>query len=977
MKTRKWGFAVFSAIVVFGFLFTGCKTGDESPKKVAVKSVTLDPVEFELTVGEKATLIATILPKNASNKTVTWISSDESKATVTKDGVVEAVGVGSLSITVATKNGKKAYCEIIVHRAPVDRIAVTGVALNKNVLELEEGHSALLEATISPLDAGNKGVTWLSSDPKKVTVADGSDPDVPAGTVKAVAETTEPVIIKVTTKDGNKTDFCEVTVVPRPPEETPVTGVTLDPVKLELENGATVLLRATVSPAEATDKTVRWTVNPAGFVTVAGTGLTVTVTAVGVGEATVTVTTEDNSFTAHCEVTVKPVAVIRMTLDKTTIYLERGGTETLTPLFTPANATNKNVTWVSSNTERVSVVDGVLTAGTTAGTTGYTITATSQDGNKVATCTVYVVIPVTGVTLNVTREDNLATGTYITLTATIAPSEATIRNLTWKSSNESVVRVSSVQGYANRCNVIGVSEGTATVTVTTEDGGKTATCDVNVIYQPFDGVALNTATLTVSIGGTPTNLTATLTPEDAGFDTIAWSTSDSSIVTVAPAGTGRPGNLTGRVTGVSPGFAVITVTLDDNPAKSDICVVTVVSQYVVTSVTLNRSLLIMARTNTATLIPTVLPATASDKTVSWHTSNPNVATVTGGVVTAVGPGIATITVTTNDGNYPASCSVMVDTAPPVPDFVWINAGTFMMGSPADEKDRAADGYTNSENLHSVTLTKGFYMGETTVTQAQYEAVMGAAANKSDFPREENVNYHRKGEFPVDNVNWHEAILYCNTRSIQEGLSPVYSMYKENAPNANGLTVSSGRVTNWTDTPANWSTNPVDWGGVPYDNTFRSRRWTLARMVEGADGYRLPTEAEWEYACRAGTTTPWNTGTGISAAEANFGSITARFTVPVKSYPANAWDLYEMHGNVIEWCWDWAVPYASGSQTDPNPGFPTGTTLPAKRHRGGSYAFGATSMRSASRGQTEPWYSTPYPVTLSMVGFRVVRNAPNN
>jgi formylglycine-generating enzyme required for sulfatase activity len=130
----------------------------------------------------------------------------------------------------------------------------------------------------------------------------------------------------------------------------------------------------------------------------------------------------------------------------------------------------------------------------------------------------------------------------------------------------------------------------------------------------------------------------------------------------------------------------------------------------------------------------------------------------------------------------------------------------------------------------------------------------------------------------------------------------------------------------------------------------------------ANGYRLPTEAEWEYACRAGTTTAYNTGNTISTNTGWYGDNSNYTMHPVGQKPANAWGLYDMHGNVDEWCWDWYDSYSSGAQTNPR-----GPTSGSYRvGRGGCWAAGGQSLRSASRGTFNPSFKD------GAMGFRLVR-----
>ena len=252
-----------------------------------------------------------------------------------------------------------------------------------------------------------------------------------------------------------------------------VSGITLNKTALNLTIGASESLVATISPSNATNKDVEWTSSNTNVATVDTTGK---VTGVSAGSATITVKTKDGAKIATCNVTVKNsvIPVTGVTLNKTALSLVTGTSESLVATISPSNATNKDVEWTSSNTNVATVDTTGKVTGVSAGSA--TITVKTKDGAKIATCNVTVknpVISVTGVTLNKTAL-SLVTGTSESLVATISPSNATNKDVEWTSSNTNVATVDTTG------KVIGVSAGSATITVKMKDGSKVATCNVTV-----------------------------------------------------------------------------------------------------------------------------------------------------------------------------------------------------------------------------------------------------------------------------------------------------------------------------------------------------------------------------------------------------------------------------------------------------------------------------------------------------------------
>lgn len=353
-----------------------------------------------------------------------------------------------------------------------------------------------------------------------------------------------------------------------------------------------------------------------------------------------------------CEKSPQTVPVTGVKLDKYAILITEGDKSTLSATVLPSNASNKDVSWASNDANIATVSkDGEVT-GIKPGST--TVTVTTIDGKKTAKCQVAVekrIYPVESVSLDKASLE-LTEGDKAALTATILPENASNKSVSWTSSDEKVATVSAAG------EVTAIAPGKATITVTTEDGAKTATCEVNVKAQTIhvESITLNETELRLERLDRFT-LTATVKPDNATNKEVKWSTSDDSVVSF----------FFGDIMARHAGSAIITATTVDGGLTAT-CKVTVkeIGAIDVTGISLNKSTTTLFIGKKETLIATIKPSNATDKTVTWDSSDPTVSSVNNGEVTALKAGKATITATSKDGGYTATCEVTVsDKAPEI------------------------------------------------------------------------------------------------------------------------------------------------------------------------------------------------------------------------------------------------------------------------------------------------------------------------
>lgn len=403
-----------------------------------ISELSLNSSTLNLKVNDTAALAASYYPTDARNTGLTWKSSDTSVVTVSSNGTVTAKGAGTADVTVSSDNGKQASC-----RVTVTDTMPTSVKLSQTSAVMDKGKTLRLSATVQPA-AANPSLTWTSSSP---TVASVDQNGV------VTAKSAGKAVITVKTVNG-LTSTCTINIYGEP------TGIKLDKTSLTLKKNDRYTFKPTLSGVNP-KSALKWTSSDSSVVSVSTSGA---IYAHKGGKATIKVTTANN-LTASCTVTVK-VDSTGVKLNKTNLTMGVGDKFTLKGTISPSDATDKKLTWSTSDKKIVTVSGGKLTA-KKAGTAK--ITVKTSNGKK-TTCKVTVKKQPTKLTLNKTSM-NLELDKTATLKLTLTPSNA-YKNVTWSTSDKKIVTVKDGKLTPKKT-------GTATITVKSSNGKK-ATCKVTV-----------------------------------------------------------------------------------------------------------------------------------------------------------------------------------------------------------------------------------------------------------------------------------------------------------------------------------------------------------------------------------------------------------------------------------------------------------------------------------------------------------------
>ena len=585
--------------------------------------------DSELTIykGDFKKLTAKVMPESV-NQAVTWTSSDPSVVAVDSKGNLSAKAKGEAVITVKTVDngysgkGYTASCKITV------KIKPESVRISGNEAVLYTTKSTKLSASVYPSDTDFKGIVWSSSNEKAATVDQN-------GLVAATGKGTA-VITAKSSFDGNIKATYTVTVK----KKVQVQAIYLNYDERTRYVGTSFTLVPTMNPSNATFPEVTWKSSNSKIAKVDKNGK---VTALKKGVAVFTCKSVDNpGVSASCivEVRIKTTGV-KLPTKKLTLYVSQ--TKTLKAEISPSNASNKNVTWSSSDKKVATVSKSGKITAKAPGTA--TITVKTKNGGYKATCklTVKKYVKLKSFSLNKSSV-SINDGKTYTLKVTYSPSNASNKDLVWKSSNTSVATVSS-KGV-----VKGVKPGTATITCKSKETGKTVKCTVKIKKVKVKRVLFSEKTYTVKHNG-KLQLKALISPTNATNKKVKWKSSHPEYVKVSSSG---------KVTGLKLGKTVTITATSVDGKKVGYCKIKV-EKVPVTGLKLNKTTAAAYTGGTVTLTPKFTPSKPSNSKVVWTTSDSKLATVSSdGVVKALKAGTVTVTCTAADGGYSAKCTVVIE-----------------------------------------------------------------------------------------------------------------------------------------------------------------------------------------------------------------------------------------------------------------------------------------------------------------------------
>lgn len=602
------GSAIITVINMDNNVYATCEVTVTTP----ITKISIDKAPaYEVKLIQKfVQMVATYQPTDATNVKMTWLSSDTSVATVNDTGLIELKKPGVVIISVMPT-----YNPNLVSDQCILTITSTaeGLQLSDSSISLEVGNKYKLNYTLTP-EGAKSDVTFRSLDEKIATV----DQD---GTVHGVAGGS--TVVYAVTGEGS-VQTCNVKIIQG------ITSMKADKEELEMSVGEVYQSEITWEPQTATETNLTWTSKNTKVVTVDNKGL---ITAKSAGDAYIVVSARPTATTS-CEpvfihVTVKtPLESIALVPTSKTITV--GTSFDLTVTYKPENATNKKVTFTSSDTKIAKVDEKGKVTGVAGGMV--MITCKAEDGGYLATCMVTVEDKNTTITLDRTNI-LLSKGKRTTLVATVKSNFKPNQSVKWTTTKKKIATVNS-KGV-----VYGKKIGTTKIRATATDGTKAyAECYVRVIKR-VTSVSISKNYITL-VEGRSKKLKCGIKPKKATIKGVRWTTSDKNVAIVSSSG---------KVTAIAEGMCEVTVSATDGSGKKATCIVKVTPLVPATSIVVGQQNIIMVRGQQTPISIRVLPSNSTDS-VSYVSDNRRVATVSkSGVVTAVRAGEAIITIMTSSG----------------------------------------------------------------------------------------------------------------------------------------------------------------------------------------------------------------------------------------------------------------------------------------------------------------------------------------
>lgn len=589
---------------------------------ILVESVTVSDKTISMYSNETKSLTATVLPTNASNKTITWLSGNTDIVTIAPNGTITPVQIGTTYVVAKASNGKTDTCVVSVSETPL-----TNISFSQTSLSLSQDASFNLSSivTLEPIEAA-VSIVWSSSSSSVHITNEG----IITNTLDFGTET---ITVTATATDAYGTEFSKTLQVVLTGCNIPLIALNINHSAVSITEGETQQLIPLYSPSTACIKSITYTSSHTEYATVSETGL---ITAVQAGTSVITITAFDGftekSKTCTVTVTKDCSGDIILSFTEPSLTMVEGTTTTLTTMFTPHDecTQNKTIAWSSSNTAVATVNNGVVTAHAIG---PVTITAsTDGNGTTTANCEILVLSDCFDGNVEIVATVDtvkLYKNATSTVTASILPNDACIKSITWHSDNENIA---SVQNGIIRAFAIGETFVVATSVQTPE-----ARDTVRIIVEELlpASIALPSEATVVLEG--KTTLMASIEPTHADNKTIYWQSSNPAIVTVSE---------TGEIQGIALGTA--TITAQTINGHSSTCEVTVLP-IDATAIALSQKSLSMIVYDVATISASISPSNTTNTNIEWTSSSPTVASVENGVITALSYGTTTIRATTHNG----------------------------------------------------------------------------------------------------------------------------------------------------------------------------------------------------------------------------------------------------------------------------------------------------------------------------------------